>query len=95
LSSESAQQELAGLKTQLDMKKQGLGTSQLRYQLAFPFIAKKGGKLKDGRDSKVTYSRDPYPELLLQNSRAVDKFVEKLSDHTIKLILETKPFYVS
>ena len=66
--------------------------------LAWPFQYAKGGtvsKSSGNKDSKVTYSRDPYPDLLLQNSKAVDKFVEKLSDHTIKLILQAKPLYVS
>ena len=47
-----------------------------------------------GKTSRVTYSRNPYPELLLQNSKNSDRFVEKLNDSVIKLILQTKPIHV-
>ena len=57
-------------------------------QLVMPFM-KKGGKA-----SRVTYSKDPYPELLLQNSKNSDRFVEKLNDSVIRLILQSKPIHV-
>lgn len=57
-------------------------------QLVMPFM-KKGGKV-----SRVTYSKDPYPELLLQNSKNSDRFVEKLNDSVIRLILQSKPIHV-
>ena len=65
----------------------------MKARLAFPFSAKRGGKI--GKDSKVTYSRDPYPELLIQNSKDSTKLVEKLNDSVIKLLLQTKPIHVS
>lgn len=92
-SSSAASSELNALNNILEMKMQGLQLHQLESSLAFPFIAKKGGKI--GKNSKVTYSRDPYPELLLQNAKSSSKFVEKLSDSVIKLILQTSPLYVS
>ena len=76
---------------QLQLKEAG-------YDLAFPYMAKGGGtisKKSSEKNAKVTYSRDPYPDLLLQNSKSTDKYVQKLSDHTIKLILQAKPLYVS
>ena len=48
-----------------------------------------------GKASKVTYSRDPYPELLIQNAKDSTKLVEKLNDSTIKLLLSIKPIHVS
>lgn len=62
----------------------------LAEQQLSPIFMKKGGK-----SSKVTYSKDPYPELLLQNSKNSDRFVEKLNDSVIRLILQTKPIHVS
>ena len=50
---------------------------------------------KGGKASKVTYSRDPYPELLIQNAKDSTKLVEKLNDSTIKLLLSIKPIHVS
>ena len=78
---------------QLKLKSYGVG-----LYAPFTHFVKSGGKIsKDSgsKNSRVTYSRDPYPDLLLQNSKAVDKFIEQLSDHTIKLILDSKPLYVS
>lgn len=78
---------------QLKLKSYGVG-----LYAPFTHFVKSGGKIsKDSgsKNARVTYSRDPYPDLLLQNSKAVDKFIEQLSDHTIKLILDSKPLYVS
>ena len=61
-------------------------------------LFKSGGKVSKssgGKNSKVTYSRDPYPDLLLQESKNSDKKVEKINDAIIKLILQTKPIHVS
>lgn len=54
--------------------------------------AKSGGKV--GKDSKVTYSRDPYPEVLLQNTKDSAQAVKQLNDAIIKLLLQTKPINV-
>jgi len=91
--SDAAAQELAALRSQLQMKQRGLEMYPMKARLAFPFSAKRGGKI--GKDSKVTYSRDPYPELLIQNSKDSTKLVEKLNDSVIKLLLQTKPIHVS
>lgn len=53
----------------------------------------KGGKV--GKDSKITYSRDPYPELLIQNDKNTAQYVERLSEAVLKMILQTKPIHVS
>lgn len=53
----------------------------------------KGGKV--GKDSKITYSRDPYPELLIQNDKNTARYVERLSEAVLKMILQTKPIHVS
>lgn len=54
---------------------------------------KKGGNT--GKNARITYSRDPYPELLLENAKHVSKLVDKLNDATIKLLLQVKPIHVS
>lgn len=87
--SDAAAQELASLRTWLQMQQQGLQLLPLKAKQMFPFY-KNGGKT-----SKVTYGRDPYPELLLQESKNTAKYVEKLSDAVIRMLLQTKPKNVS
>ena len=65
---------------------------------AYTQYVKKGGKItkkSEGKSSKVTYSRDPYPDLLLQEAKNTDKKVAQLNDAIIKLLLQTKPIHVS
>lgn len=95
--SENAQRALATIKSQLALKQQGLGYSGLYAQLSPAFktgILKSGGKVSDGKRSAVTYSKDPYPELLLQNSKDSAQAVKQLNDAIIKLLLQTKPINV-
>lgn len=97
LDSYEAREELnmirAKFRAQLENLKNIGAKYTLSYQFRAPLSAKKGGKV--GKDSKVTYTRDPYPELLLQNAKSSSRFVEKLSDSVIRLILQTKPTNVS
>lgn len=81
------------IQNQIARKKSEL--EQIKTSLSLPYALAKGGKTKKGKDSKVTYSRDPYPEMLMESQKISAKFVEKLSDHAIKLILSVKPKYVS
>ena len=95
--SENAQRALATIKSQLALKQQGLGYSGLYAQLSPAFktgILKSGGKVESGKRSAVTYSKDPYPELLLQNSKDSAQAVKQLNDAIIKLLLQTKPINV-
>lgn len=95
--SENAQRALATIKSQLALKQKGLGYSGLYAQLSPAFkagILKSGGKVSDGKRSAVTYSKDPYPELLLQNSKDSAQAVKQLNDAIIKLLLQTKPINV-
>ena len=95
--SENAQRALATIKSQLALKQQGLGYSGLYAQLSPVFkrgILKTGGKISSGKRSAVTYSKDPYPELLLQNSKDSAQAVKQLNDAIIKLLLQTKPINV-
>ena len=55
---------------------------------------KKGGKVEKGTRSSMLYSRDPYPELLLQNAKDSTEIVKQLNDAVIKLLLQTKPINV-
>ena len=59
-----------------------------------PTFVKKGGKVESGKRSAMTYSRDPYPELLLQNAKDSTEIVKQLNDAVIKLLLQTKPINV-
>ena len=95
--SENAQKLLATIKSQLALKQQKLGYSGLYAQLSPMFkrgVLKKGGKVGEGKQSAVTYSRDPYPELLIQNSKDSAQAVKQLNDAVIKLLLQTKPINV-
>ena len=97
-------QELASLNTRLALKKQELGYDNLYWNMSPWFrrrvnknihIAKSGGKVSsDGKRSAVTYSRDPYPEVLLQNTKDSSQAVKQLNDAIIKLLLQTKPINV-
>ncbi len=99
---EAAAQELAGIKTWLTLQQQGLGESTLFSSLSPVFrrgldkqTLKSGGKVSsEGKRSAVTYSRDPYPELLLQNAKDSTEIVKQLNDAVIKLLLQTKPINV-
>ena len=84
----AAQAALTSINNELQLKKQSMPDFLAEQQLVMPFM-KNGGKA-----SKVTYSKDPYPELLLQNSKNSDRFVEKLNDSVIRLILQSKPIHV-
>lgn len=96
--SENAQRALANIKSQLALKQKGLGFSGLYAQLSPMFkrsILKTGGKVSsESKRSAVTYSKDPYPELLLQNSKDSAQAVKQLNDAIIKLLLQTKPINV-
>lgn len=96
--SENAQRALANIKSQLTLKQQGLGYSGLYAQLSPMFkrgLLKTGGKVSsEGKRSAVTYSKDPYPELLLQNTKDSAQAVKQLNDAIIKLLLQTKPINV-
>lgn len=96
LNGESATQDLATIKTWLALQQQGLGKSNLLASLSPMFRKglKKGGKVESGRRSAVTYSRDPYPELLLENAKDSTEIVKQLNDAVIKLLLQTKPINV-
>lgn len=94
--SEGAQADLAAIKANTSSNMAKYDMLYENYALPNPFrvsIAKNGGKV--GKDSKVTYSRDPYPELLIQDSKDSTKLVEKLNDSVIKLLLQAKPIHVS
>ena len=95
--SDNAQRALALIKSQLNLKQQALGYSGIDAQLAPIFkrgILKKGGKVSTGTKSAMTYSRDPYPELLLENAKDSTEIVKQLNDAVIKLLLQTKPINV-
>ena len=102
LNGESATQDLAGIKTWLALQQQGLGESTLLSSLSPIFrrgldkqTLKTGGKVSsEGKRSAVTYSKDPYPELLLQNAKDSTEIVKQLNDAVIKLLLQTKPINV-
>ena len=90
--------QLRTIKSQYETAMRNAQIKSQKSHLAYPFseFAKRGGKIgKEGKQSAVTYSRDPYPELLLQNAKDSTKIVEKLNDSVIKLILQTKPIHVS
>lgn len=84
----AAQAALTSINNQLQLKKMSMPDFLAEQQLVMPFM-KNGGKA-----SRVTYSKDLYPELLLQNSKNSDRFVEKLNDSVIRLILQSKPIHV-
>lgn len=102
LNGESATQDLAGIKTWLALQQQGLGESTLLSSLPLVFRRgldkknlKTGGKVSsEGKRSAVTYSKDLYPELLLQNAKDSTEIVKQLNDAVIKLLLQTKPINV-
>ena len=94
---ENAALDLAMIKSQLASKQQALGYSNMYARLAPAFklgLLKKGGSISNGKRSGVTYSRDPYPELLIQNSKDSAEAVKQLNDAVIKLLLQTKPINV-
>lgn len=98
--SEAAAQHLASINSQLALRKNNLGNSGLIGQLSpmfrqwWGYKYKSGGKVSSGKRSAVTYSKDPYPELLLQNSKDSAQAVKQLNDAIIKLLLQTKPINV-
>lgn len=96
--SDAAAQSLASINSQLALRKNNLGNSGYIAQLSPMFKRwfgyKKGGKVGSGKNSAVTYSRDPYPELLLQNAKDSTEIVKQLNDAVIKLLLQTKPINV-
>lgn len=96
LEGDALTQELAALNSRLALKKQELGYDNLYWSLSPMFRKglKKGGKINSGKQSAVTYSRDPYPELLLQNAKDSTEIVKQLNDAVIKLLLQTKPINV-
>jgi hypothetical protein len=96
LEGDALTQELATLNSRLALKKQELGYDNLYWNLSpiFRKGLKKGGKVESGKRSAMTYSRDPYPELLLQNAKDSTEIVKQLNDAVIKLLLQTKPINV-
>ena len=100
LSTDGGAQAAAGFRDTLtlqnqiaNLKSQGkAGLSNYYYNKLF---AKSGGKVSsEGKRSAVTYSKDPYPELLLQNAKDSTEIVKQLNDAVIKLLLQTKPINV-
>ena len=98
LNSDAAAQSLASINSQLALRKNSLGNSGYIAQLSPMFKRwfgyKNGGKVGSGKRSAMTYSRDPYPELLLQNAKDSTEIVKQLNDAVIKLLLQTKPINV-